>query len=126
VLVFDGECTFCRVWVERWRRSVEPRVGFVAYQDVGDAFPEVSRQAFSEAVHLIEPDGRVSRGAEAVFRTLAHDPRRRWLYTWYRRLPGAAPICEWGYQRVARNRRVASWLTRRLMGPDGDANAQQQ
>ena len=35
VLVFDGECGFCRVWVEYWKRLTGERVEYVAFQAIG-------------------------------------------------------------------------------------------
>ena len=82
-MVFDGDCGFCRIWIARWRRG-STGIDYVPYQEAADWFPAISREAFARAVHLVEPGGKVSRGAEAVFRALALGrPRRRlplWLY----------------------------------------------
>ena len=42
-----------------------------------EQFPELPREHFEKSVHLIEPSGLVYNGAEAVFRSLAVNPRRR-------------------------------------------------
>ena len=78
VVVFDGDCGFCRQWIARWRQTLGDRAEFVPFQEAAPRFPEVPEEAFRQAVHLIEPDGRVSRGAEAVVRVLAYAPHRRW------------------------------------------------
>ena len=92
VVVFDGDCGFCRQWIARWRQTLGERVEFVPYQEAAPRFPDVPQPAFRAAVHLIESDGRVSRGAEAVFRMLAYAPHRSWPLRLYRRLPGFAPL----------------------------------
>ena len=74
-------------------------------------FPEVPRGQFETAVQLVEPDGHVYGGAEAVFRALAQKPHEGWLLDWYEHSPVFAHATEWGYRLVARNRRV-------LLGPD--------
>jgi lipase maturation factor 1 len=102
LLVFDGDCGFCRRWIERWRVRTGDRIEYRPFQEVHD-FPEIPRGDFAEAVHLIERDGAVYRGAEAVFRSLG---RQRWYS-----VPGVAPVSEWAYRLVARHRQVFSKLT---------------
>lgn len=79
-------------------------------------FPEAIREQCESAVHLIEPDGRIYRGAEAVFRALAVNPARRWPLWIYRKVPGAQAATEWGYRWVARHRSSLSKLTRLIAG----------
>ncbi len=122
VLVFDGECGFCRRWVARWRSSTGERVEYAAYQDVSGRFGQLSLEDVQRSVQLIEPDDRVSRGAEAIFRTLTHGPgrrRRARALRWaYERLPGMAPVAEWAYRFVARRRVGFSRLSDLLVGPE--------
>jgi len=65
--------------------------------------PELSPAACEQAVHLVEPDGRVSRGAEAIARALALRPRLTPLRRLYD-LPGVARVLEALYALLARNR----------------------
>jgi predicted DCC family thiol-disulfide oxidoreductase YuxK len=64
---------------------------------------------FAGAVHLIEPDGGVTRGAEAVFRSLKDV--RGWSLGWrcYRRCGLFRRASEALYRWVARNR---GWLSK--------------
>ena len=117
LLVWDGECSFCRRWIERWRGLTGDRVEYATYQDVAARFPEIPREKFAEAVRLIEPDGRVSGGAEAVFRTLSFARGRGWLIALYRRMPLFAPISEWIYRNVARRRPFFDRATSVIWGP---------
>ena len=77
VMVFDGDCGFCRRWIARWQHATGDRIEYAAFQDDASRFPGVPREQFAQAVHLVEPDGRVTRGAEAVARTLALGAGRR-------------------------------------------------
>ena len=79
-------------------------------------FPEVPRGQFETAVQLVEQDGHVYGGAEAVFRALAQNPHEGWLLNWYEHSPAFARATEWGYRRVARNRGFFSALTRLAWG----------
>ena len=112
LLVFDGDCEFCRAWIARWRRATRGAVDAAPYQEVAARFPAIAAGAFARAVHLIEPDGSWSSGAEAVLRSLVHGRRaRRWWWL-YRRVPPFAAASEWVYRFVAGHRGVFSALTR--------------
>src|SRR5258708_25367359 len=74
LLVFDGDCGFCRTWVARWRRTVGPRVDYEEFQSAGARFPTIPRSRFRRALQLILPDREVFHGAEAAVRTPPLDP----------------------------------------------------
>jgi predicted DCC family thiol-disulfide oxidoreductase YuxK len=116
LLIFDGDCHFCRRWIERWRELTAGAVDYAPFQEVADRYPEIPREAFEEAVHFIDANGSVFRGAEAVFRSLGGRASGwRWCY---QHLAGFAAISEAGYAFVARRRRFASFFTRLLWGND--------
>jgi len=112
LLVYDGDCDFCRKWIARWRRATGERVDYAPYQEVAARFPGIEPERFKCAVQLIEPDGRVSRAAEAVFRSLSYRPGRGWLLWLYLRVAPFAALSEWGYSLVARHRGRFSSFTR--------------
>jgi len=91
-------------------------VEYLPLQDerVRAAFPELSREQLDRSVHLIEPDGQVYRGAEAVFRS--QTCARRWPLWLYEKIPGVAALSEAAYALVAANRGFFSLLTRLLFG----------
>jgi predicted DCC family thiol-disulfide oxidoreductase YuxK len=119
LLVFDGDCSFCRIWVARWRRVLGDEVALEPLQTAAARFPTIPRSRFRRAVQLILPDGAAYEGAEAVFRSLALAPgasHRRWLAI-YQRVPGARPVFEWGYRQVASHRPVLTRVSHFLFGP---------
>ena len=116
LLVYDGDCSFCRAWIERWRALTGPRVQYAPFQEVAGQFPEIPRQNFARSVQLILPDGKVFTAAHAVFRTLACVPGWRWMLWIYLHFPGAAPMAELAYRFVARHRNPLYRLTRLLWG----------
>jgi lipase maturation factor 1 len=120
LLVYDGDCGFCRRWVARWRRSTQGRVDFAPFQEAAERFPEIPPQAFARAVQYIETDGTVTPGAAGVFKALAAAPGRPWGLLLYRRLPGFARASEWFYRRVAGNRPFFSFLTAALWGKSAE------
>ncbi len=130
VVVFDGDCGFCRLWVARWRHRTGDGVEYEPFQnpEIAARFPAVSRVDFARAVHLIEPGGRVSSGALAVLRLFAlgrAEPEREGrpkilgaaLLAAYERVPGVASITEVGYRFVAAHRPLFTRLTTLLWGP---------
>ena len=116
LVVFDGDCNFCRRWVERWRAMTRGAVDYASFQDAAARFPEIPREDFAQALHFIDKDGTVYRGAEAVFNSLGAVRGGRALVWCYEHLPGFAPITEAAYSLIARNRMVASFFTRLLWG----------
>jgi predicted DCC family thiol-disulfide oxidoreductase YuxK len=114
VMVYDGDCNFCSRCVHRWHHSTDGYLEYLPFQDpaVAARFPEVPRREFETAVQLVETDGSVYGGAEAIFRALAHRPHKGWLLDWYLRSPVFARTSEWGYALVARHRPLLSRFTR--------------
>ncbi|MFP6626822.1 MAG: lipase maturation factor family protein [Deltaproteobacteria bacterium] len=115
VFVYDGDCDFCRVWIERWRELTGEAVDYRPYQQAAADFPHIPAEDFVRAAHLVEPDGSVSEGAEAVFKALALVEGRGWLLKLYA-LPGFARAASAVYRAVSSHRRTASLLTSLLWG----------
>src|SRR5436190_1726903 len=118
LLIFDGDCHFCRRWIERWRELTAGAVDYAPSQAVARTFPEIPPEAFEQSVQFIDSDGTVFSGAEAVFRSLGRSRSRRWMVWCYERVPGFAAFSEAAYRIVARHRRTSSIFTRLLWGKD--------
>jgi predicted DCC family thiol-disulfide oxidoreductase YuxK len=118
LMVFDGDCNFCRRWISRWQQSTGNRVDYIPFQhpDVSERFPEIPREKFEGSVQLIECDGQVYSGAEAVFRSLTYARFHSWLLWLYEKVPGFASLSELAYRFVANHRAAFSALTRLLWG----------
>jgi hypothetical protein len=102
---------------------VGDRAEFAPSQEAGARVPQIPASAFVEAVHLVEPDGTVSRGAEAVLRLLALRPGRGLGLFAYRRIPGFRAVSEACYRFVAGHRpffdRATTWLWGAHVVPPG-------
>ena len=118
LMVFDGDCNFCTLWIRRWQQMTGDAVDYLPAQEphITAQFPEIPREQFDTAVQLIETDGSIYSGAEAVFRTLAHNPNRQWPSRLYEKSPSFAVVTEWAYGLVAENRKFFSRLTRWFWG----------
>ena len=117
LLVFDGDCSFCRRWITRWRDITADRVNYAPFQEVADQFPSIPREEFASAAWLIDPDRSAHRGARAVFGALAVAPGHAWPLWFYRRVPGVRAMTESVYRFVAGHRPLFSALTTLLWGP---------
>ncbi len=118
LMIWDGECHFCRRWIERWREITAGEVDYTTYQEAAHRFPEIPLEQFQRAVAFIEPDGQTFFGAEAVYRSLRYQGSRKWLAWSYDRVPGFAAISETAYNFIARHRGLGSSITRLLWGKD--------
>src|SRR5579864_8689398 len=116
MLVFDGDCSFCRAWVDYWRRLTGERVLYTPCQEIGSRFPNLSQKDFAAAVSLFLPTGEVRIAAHAVFSLLNFVSGKRWMLWMYVQIPGFALIAELLYRVVARHRSLAYWTTRALWG----------
>ena len=94
LMIYDGDCNFCTLWIRRWRQITGDAVDYLPSRDVvvTAQFSEIPASRFLTAVQLIEADGMVYSGAEAVFRGLAKNPKWRWLLTVYENVPAIARL----------------------------------
>lgn len=121
LMLWDGECHFCKRWIERWRELTAGNVDYATYQEMAQRFPEITVEQFQCAVALIEPDAQTFFAAEAIYRSLGYGPSRKWLAWSYDHVPGFAAISEIAYKLIARNRGLGSTVTRLLWGKDARA-----
>jgi predicted DCC family thiol-disulfide oxidoreductase YuxK len=112
LVVFDGDCAFCRFWISRCKRTSGDRLDFAPYQEAARRFPEIPVEEFRRAVGLVRPSGEVSFGAAAVVAARAEMPGRG-LWSWtYRRVPGARFVMDLVYRFIANHRNAAFRVTR--------------
>ena len=118
LLIYDGDCPFCRFWVERWKHRTGTAVSFAPYQEAARQFPEIPLERFQAAAQFRDADGHFYSGAEAVFRALACSPgaSRRWLRWTYAHVPLFAVLSEAVYRWIARHRVGLYRLTRWVWG----------
>lgn len=115
VLIYDGECSFCRAWVGFWRSLTGDSLEYLPFQQAAERFPEVSIEDCRKAVQFITTEGRFP-GAEGVCRFLAGVPGYGWLFWGYRFVPGFAALASFIYKFIANHRSPAWRFTRALWG----------
>ncbi len=118
LLIYDGDCRFCTLWIERWRCLTRDKVDYEPSQTAASRFPEIPPEAFDKAVQWIGADGRRFAGAEAVLTALAMGSWLGHMLLALYRFSFFARLAEAGYRFVAARRRTFSLLTRVLWGGD--------
>jgi lipase maturation factor 1 len=118
LMIWDGDCHFCRRWIERWREITGGEVEYATYQEAADRFPEIPREQFQKSVVYIDKNGELFFAAEAVYRSLSCRSSRKWMAWSYDHVPGFAPVSELAYKIIAGNRKFGSTITRLLWGGD--------
>lgn len=110
VVVYDGECEYCRRQVARIReRDVDARFELIPRQTEGliERFPSLAEGDFDAGMRLIAPDGRVYIGPDAVYQIARRLPGWRHM-TWLYRVPGLRGLFRRAYGWVAANRYALS------------------
>jgi len=106
VLLYDGDCGFCRRWVSRLQRwDRHKAIEYVAAADRGavGGLPSLSDAALDRAMHLVTRDGLVYPGARALPALLPLLPGGRLLMPLLR-VPGVQPLADRAYAWVAARR----------------------
>ncbi|MGP0075544.1 MAG: lipase maturation factor family protein [Bryobacteraceae bacterium] len=116
LLIYDGRCGFCRIWIEYWKALTGERVAYAASQEVGGLYPQIPEKNFSESVQLVLPGGEILSGARAVFTTLTVAKQMFWLLWVYEHVPGFAGMSEAAYRLIASHRTFFYHFTRLTFG----------
>ena len=99
----------------RWRSMTGGAVDDEPYQRAAERFGGIPREEFARAIHLVEPDGTVTRAAAAGLKSLALAGRAGALWRLYQAVPPFAWSAEATYCWVARNRGLLDRLERALL-----------
>jgi predicted DCC family thiol-disulfide oxidoreductase YuxK len=117
ILYWDGDCGFCRRWVERWRATTGDSVEYRTLQGAPAAVLEAAGGEELERIVLQQTDGSLLTGAGAALTSLApHDTDARRALGAYRRLPFFRAVAEACYAWVAGHRVFCARMTGLLWG----------
>ncbi|MEX0819772.1 MAG: DUF393 domain-containing protein [Pirellulaceae bacterium] len=106
VVIFDGECVFCRGQVERlarWDRA--GRLAFVSLHDpiVAERYPDLTHEQMMAQMYLVDRSGKRHGGA-AAFRYLSRKMPTLWWLAPLMHIPFTLPLWQWCYRQVAKRR----------------------
>lgn len=110
LLIFDGECKFCNIWIGYWQRLTGNRLNYAPYQQVANDFPQISKAEFSKSLKYISPDRQIFSGAQATYKTLGISGKWWWMFL-YTHFPPFAWISEFSYKLISHNRSFFYYLT---------------
>ncbi|HEX3358129.1 MAG TPA: lipase maturation factor family protein [Tepidisphaeraceae bacterium] len=116
VVLYDGKCGFCKRHIARWCALSGDAIQYRPFQEAAGDFPNLDREQLSRAMHLVEPDGSISRGAAAVLRVQALSGKMRWPAWCYANLPGFALVADGAYRFIAHFRWLVDPIDRWLFG----------
>jgi predicted DCC family thiol-disulfide oxidoreductase YuxK len=106
VIIYDGACAFCRraIGVIRTKAEAEQFL-YLPRQtaDIEKQFPAVNFADFDKGLQLVDVDGKVHVGTDAIHFILSRLPKFRKL-AWMYRMPGLKSIIRWVYSWIATNR----------------------
>ncbi len=107
VVIYDGECNFCRSQVARLRAldCCGNRLSFLSLHDprVAECCPNLSHEQLMEQMYVVNTDGQLFGGSDAV-RYLSRRLPLLWPAMPVLHLPGTAGLWRWAYHQVAKRR----------------------
>ncbi len=105
VVIFDGECVFCRDQVARLQRWGGDRLAFISIHDprVGERYPDLDFDLLMKQMYVVDQAGHRYGGAQAV-KYLSRKLPRLWILAPLLHIPFSMPFWSWCYDQVARRR----------------------
>ncbi len=107
VVIFDGECRFCRGGVERLQQLDlgGKRLSFLSLHDprVTERYPDLSYDDLMSQMYVVDQAGTRHGGADAV-RYLSRRLPLLWPVMPILHVPGSARLWRWLYAQVAKRR----------------------
>lgn len=121
IVIFDGNCRFCRAQVERLARwdGTGQRLAFLSLHDpeVARRFPDLTYDQLMEEMYVVDRRGRRHAGAAAI-RYLSRKLPRLYVLAPLLHLPFSLPLWRWAYRQIAKRR---YWLGGAAMACDDEA-----
>ena len=107
VVIYDGQCNFCRSQVNNLRRLDVggQRLAYISLHDprVAERYADLDHQSLMDQMYVVDAQGRRHGGADAV-RYLSRRLPMLWLAAPILHLPGTANLWRWLYRQVAKRR----------------------
>lgn len=116
LMVYDGNCGFCKYWVIKWMKITKLMVNYKPYQEVHDDFKDIPLKHFQSAVRYIDTTGEVSSGPDAAYITYFIQGRLTYLHQWYTKGGLFMKLSDIIYQWIANHRGFMSKISFILFG----------
>lgn len=117
MMVWDGECGFCKYWIINWKSKTDDRIDYRTFQDVAIRFKDIPLKEFKKASRLIEPNGSVFSGPDSAYRSFLYFKNNKspW-HRWYSQHKIFNFISDHTYNSIAKNRSFMFSLTKLFFG----------
>jgi predicted DCC family thiol-disulfide oxidoreductase YuxK len=107
VVIYDGECNFCKAQVNRLRMfdRLGQRLAYLSLHDprVQQRYPNLTYEQLMEQMFVVDSAGKQYGGSDAV-RYLSRRLPLLWPAMPILHLPGTAALWRWAYHQVAKRR----------------------
>jgi predicted DCC family thiol-disulfide oxidoreductase YuxK len=106
VVIWDGQCNFCRGQVERLRRWDSDKLSYLSLHDVRarELCPDLTEEQLMEQIWVVQSDGATKFGGADAARYLSKRlPKLWWLFP-VLHIPLAMPLWRWVYRQIAKRR----------------------
>lgn len=116
VMVYDGNCGFCKYWIIKWKRLTKDTIDYVPFQKIAPQFKDIEVDYFKSAVRLILPNGTIVSGPAAAYYSTRNRLVFSMLYRWYTQSSFFRMVSNILYKWIADNRSFMYQLSIRCFG----------
>ena len=118
LMVFDGDCGFCRYWLVKWKKLSKDHYDYAPFQSAANEFQDIPLREFQKAVQLIFPNGDVISGAAVAYYPYYEFGSPKYLYKWYHAGGLFKSLSDLLYRLVARKRNFFFKVSKVCFGKD--------
>lgn len=119
LMVWDGECGFCKYWITHWQSKTANKVEYITFQEIASYFEDIPLKEFKKASRLIEPNGKVYSGPDSIFRVFTYfDKRKPIFHNWYSKDNWFTFLSDQTYNWIAKHRSIMFAITKLCFGKD--------
>ena len=122
VVIFDGECVFCRKSVKMLDWWVaKDQLAYLSLHDpyVKELCPDLTHDQLMNQVYLIGREDNSRNGGAEMVRYLSTRTWKLWFTAPFLHIPGSMPLWQWLYQQVAKRRYKIAGKTDDACDDDG-------
>ena len=123
LMVYDGDCGFCKYWLVKWKKISGEKIDYEPFQSAAQKFRDIPLEEFKNAVQLVLTNGEIYSGAQAAYFTYTINKQLPFLFKAYQQFSFFRWLSNSIYRLVASNRDKAFVLTKIIFGPDPHKNA---
>ena len=114
VMVWDGECQFCKLCADRFNSLANDDIEFIPFQDLPNKYPNVPDLDYKKSV-VFFINNQTYTGAAAVF-SFYNTIGKKWPMRLYDRFKIFSKISEMFYRFIANNRRLFRLIVNAFWG----------